>query len=167
MRLSLEIKVMCFCYKEKLGKIQPFFCFGTGVSRFEGSYIHFKVAHMMILVVRCLSYCVVLWAWMILILLCYRIYATPYMDTLTWTRIWLALCLWYERSKTEATENGVDFIKKYIHFIAEGVLSNVTYSWRGYRGIDNYDYINIGNERITVRNTRTPTFFLQPGKFLS
>ncbi|KOB72639.1 Takeout/JHBP like protein [Operophtera brumata] len=44
----------------------------------------------------------------------------------------------------------------------QGVETNITYSWRGQRGIDNYDYILLGKERIAVRNTRTPSFFLQP-----
>ncbi|KAL0880087.1 hypothetical protein ABMA27_002579 [Loxostege sticticalis] len=42
------------------------------------------------------------------------------------------------------------------------VQSNITYPWSGQKGIDNEDYILIGPERIAIRNTRTPTFFLQP-----
>ncbi|XP_028177824.1 uncharacterized protein LOC114365444, partial [Ostrinia furnacalis] len=42
------------------------------------------------------------------------------------------------------------------------VQSNITYPWSGEKGIDNEDYILIGPERIAIRNTRTPTFFLQP-----
>ncbi|XP_032516916.2 uncharacterized protein LOC116769831 [Danaus plexippus] len=45
----------------------------------------------------------------------------------------------------------------------QGVESNVTYSWAGERGVDNEDYILIGPERIAVRNSRTPTFYLQNG----
>ncbi|CAH0399759.1 unnamed protein product [Chilo suppressalis] len=42
------------------------------------------------------------------------------------------------------------------------VETNITYPWRGIKGIDNEDYILIGSERIAVRNTRTPSYFLQP-----
>ncbi|CAK1555364.1 unnamed protein product [Leptosia nina] len=42
------------------------------------------------------------------------------------------------------------------------VESNITYAWTGQRGYDNEDYILIGQERVAVRNTRTPSFFLQP-----
>ncbi|VVC91429.1 unnamed protein product [Leptidea sinapis] len=45
----------------------------------------------------------------------------------------------------------------------DNVESNITYSWYGQRGYDNEDYIVIGQERIAVRNSKTPLFFLQPG----
>lgn len=49
---------------------------------------------------------------------------------------------------------------------SEGVETNITYAWRGQRGVDNYDYILIGNERIAVRNIRTPSFYLTPSKYV-
>ncbi|CAF4951695.1 unnamed protein product [Pieris macdunnoughi] len=42
------------------------------------------------------------------------------------------------------------------------IETNITYSWTGQRGYDTEDYIIIGQERIAVRNSRTPSFFLQP-----
>lgn len=46
---------------------------------------------------------------------------------------------------------------------SEEVESNVTYFWSG-TNYNNDDYIVIGPESIAVRNRRTPTYFLQPGK---
>ncbi|XP_041979882.1 uncharacterized protein LOC121733634 [Aricia agestis] len=42
------------------------------------------------------------------------------------------------------------------------VESNITYAWTAERGIDEQAYILIGRDRIVVRNSRTPTFFLEP-----
>ncbi|XP_037969138.2 uncharacterized protein LOC105392905 isoform X1 [Plutella xylostella] len=42
------------------------------------------------------------------------------------------------------------------------VETNITYKWEGVRGIDNEDYLVIGQERIAARNSRVPTYFLQP-----
>lgn len=50
--------------------------------------------------------------------------------------------------------------------IPENVETNITYPWRGIRGIDNEDYINVGPERIAVRNTRTPSYYLQSSEYL-
>ncbi|KAL4713176.1 hypothetical protein ACJJTC_018821 [Scirpophaga incertulas] len=51
----------------------------------------------------------------------------------------------------------------YITMDIQEVESNITYPWRGINGIDNEDYILIGTERIAIRNSRTPSYFLQPG----
>lgn len=48
--------------------------------------------------------------------------------------------------------------------VSEDVESNITYTWAGQRGYDNEDYIFIGPERVAVRNSRTPFFFVQPSK---
>ncbi|CAK1585326.1 unnamed protein product [Parnassius mnemosyne] len=50
----------------------------------------------------------------------------------------------------------------YITMDMQDVESNITYTWTGQRTFNNDDYIIIGPERIAVRNTRIPTFFLQP-----
>ncbi|XP_023954311.1 uncharacterized protein LOC112057931 [Bicyclus anynana] len=43
----------------------------------------------------------------------------------------------------------------------QDVESNITYTWAGQRGYDNEDYIFVGPERVAVRNSRTPFFYLQ------
>ncbi|XP_013133340.1 PREDICTED: uncharacterized protein LOC106099361 [Papilio polytes] len=44
----------------------------------------------------------------------------------------------------------------------QDVESNITYTLSGQRSFNNDDYFIIGPERIAVRNSRIPTFFLQP-----
>ncbi|CAG9787823.1 unnamed protein product [Diatraea saccharalis] len=46
------------------------------------------------------------------------------------------------------------------------VESNVTYSWTERKGVDNEDYILLGPPKIVVRNSRTPTYFLQQSTYL-
>ncbi|KAJ2950994.1 hypothetical protein O0L34_g5370 [Tuta absoluta] len=58
--------------------------------------------------------------------------------------------------------SGLDPYVAYITMDIQDVESNITYPWSGERGLDNEDYIFIGPERIAVRNTRAPTFFIQP-----
>ncbi|XP_038214061.1 uncharacterized protein LOC119833910 isoform X2 [Zerene cesonia] len=50
----------------------------------------------------------------------------------------------------------------YLTMELNDVETNITYSWSGQRGYDNEDYILIGQERIAVRNSKTPLFYLQP-----
>ncbi|KPJ04304.1 hypothetical protein RR46_01588 [Papilio xuthus] len=44
----------------------------------------------------------------------------------------------------------------------QDVESNITYTLSGQSNFNNDDYFIIGPERIAVRNSRIPTFFLQP-----
>ncbi|XP_068617457.1 uncharacterized protein [Battus philenor] len=56
-----------------------------------------------------------------------------------------------------------DPLVAYLTMDMQNVESNITYTWMGQRSYTNDDYIIIGPERVAVRNTRLPTFFLQPG----
>ncbi|XP_072932639.1 juvenile hormone-binding protein-like isoform X2 [Epargyreus clarus] len=57
----------------------------------------------------------------------------------------------------------IDPFIAYITMDIYEIESNITYAITGQRGYDNEDYILIGPERIAVRNTGSPKFFLQPG----
>ncbi|CAH2047058.1 unnamed protein product, partial [Iphiclides podalirius] len=65
----------------------------------------------------------------------------------------------------ELTMNMAENINPFMAYITmdmQDVESNITYTWTGQRTYSNDDYIIIGPARIAVRNTRIPTFFLQP-----
>ncbi|XP_045769664.1 uncharacterized protein LOC123870415 isoform X1 [Maniola jurtina] len=63
---------------------------------------------------------------------------------------------------TMMTAARIDPFFAHITMDIQDVESNITYTWAGQRGFDNKDYIFVGPERVAVRNSRTPFFFVQP-----
>ncbi|KAJ0183228.1 hypothetical protein K1T71_001204 [Dendrolimus kikuchii] len=61
-----------------------------------------------------------------------------------------------------STPDRLEPIVAYLTMDIYAVESNISYSWSFERGIDNEDYLLMGPERVAVRNTRIPSFYLQP-----